>query len=213
MKGSSCGSCSHPVARARRVRSRAAPGSPGYRMITRQHSPSTRLPAMQGCFLCFGKTRGGPDLLWHVLARPEAAPHLHRLPSQHGGRRRRGPGPIFALSTFPTARAEARGGRDGHGGPYQHGVISPKSQMQGKPVTSTGSRTGHGDPLRPPRSPDSSMGLWEPPPTPLPQRRRRKHNKQNKIYKPGGNYSVATKGCLLRAIIMWLNLTPRVPGL
>lgn len=47
-------------------------------------------------------------------------------------------------------------------------------------------------------------------PLPLPQqRRRRKHNKKNKIYKPGSNYSVATKGCLVRAIIMWLNLTPR----
>lgn len=48
------------------------------------------------------------------------------------------------------------------------------------------------------------------PPTPLPQQRRRKHNKKNKIYKRGSNYSVATKGCLLRAIIMWLNLTPLV---
>lgn len=56
------------------------------------------------------------------------------------------------------------------------------------------------------------MGVWETPP-PLPQqRRRRKHNKKNKIYKRGSNYSVATKGCLLRAIIMWLNLTPRVAG-
>lgn len=33
-KGSSCGSCSHPVVQAPRVRSRAAPRSPGYRMIT-----------------------------------------------------------------------------------------------------------------------------------------------------------------------------------
>lgn len=78
-KGSSCGSCSHPVVQAGRVRSRAAPGSPGYRMITSQHSLSTRLPAMQGCFLCFGKTRGEQELFWHVLARPEAVPHLHRL--------------------------------------------------------------------------------------------------------------------------------------
>ena len=74
-----------------------------------------------------------------------------------------------------------------------------------------------------PRSPEScgfDGGVGEPP-TPLPQRRR-KHNKKNKIYKRGSNYSVATKGCLLRAIIMWLNLTPRaaawgggsrVPGL
>lgn len=48
-----------------------------------------------------------------------------------------------------------------------------------------------------------------PHPPPFPQWRRRKHNKKNKIYKRGSNYSVATKGCLLRAIIMWLNLTPR----
>lgn len=33
-KGSSCGSCSHPVVQAQRVRSRAAPRSSGYRMIT-----------------------------------------------------------------------------------------------------------------------------------------------------------------------------------
>lgn len=58
-----------------------------------------------------------------------------------------------------------------------------------------------------PRGAVGLMGVWETPP-PLPQWRR-KYNKKNKIYKRGSNYSVATKGCLLRAIIMWLNLTPR----
>lgn len=95
------------------MRSRAAPRSPGYRMITSQHSPSTRLPAMQGCFLCFGKTRGERDLFWHVLARPRAVPHLHWFgekpyPLPAPGRRR-WLGPPLALFAFPTS-ARSRAG-------------------------------------------------------------------------------------------------------
>lgn len=115
-KGSSCGSCSHPVVWARRVRSRAAPRSPGYRMITSQHSPSTRLPAMQGCFLCFGKTRGERDLFWHVLACPEAVPHLHcserSRPLCPTPSRRRVPGPALALFAFPTSMRSRAGASD-----------------------------------------------------------------------------------------------------
>lgn len=123
-KGSSCGSCSHPVVQAPRVRSRAAPRSPGYRMITSLHSPSTRLPAMQGYFLCFGKTRGERDLFWHVLARPEAVRHLHRLgeePYPLPAPGRRWPEPPLALFAFPTlarSRAGARLAKQGHTSPY-----------------------------------------------------------------------------------------------
>lgn len=200
-------------------------------MITRQHSPSTRLPAMQGCFLCFGKTRRGTDLLWHVLARPEAAPPHPTCTGSHGGR---------PLCPHPRAAAGGGGGGRGQpspfppsplpvrrlgeartvtGDPTSMGLSHPNPKCRVSPLPARGAGQGTGTlsvPAAVPLAPQTApWGCGSPPPThtPLPQRRRRKHNKKNKIYKPGGNYSVATKGCLLRAIIMWLNLTPRVPGL
>lgn len=70
---------------------------------------------MQGCFLCFGKTRGERDLFWHVLARPEAVPQLHwlvsepyPLPAPDG----RWPGPPLALFAFPTSVRSRAGAGD-----------------------------------------------------------------------------------------------------
>lgn len=130
----------------------------------------------------------------------------------------------------------ARHPRFGLRGPY-HGWVSstfpPSPNTRLSTVSGQGSSTGQhraraaiptfpsipwtcSIPTAVPPAPWRAAGLMaggsvgDPPhPPPFPQWRRRKHNKKNKIYKRGSNYSVATKGCLLRAIIMWLNLTPR----